>query len=506
MPIINEGASADVTLSGNCTLTINNPQGYCTVEFPIGTRIYAGGQADLKLDLNNGTARIAAVTGPVRYEVAADPVVDTQSPVSGAVGAARKVDNRNRIYFDGAALSAWEQIAGVGSIVETRPAAGASGPFLGRLITLTQTGAGTSNKLRTPYVPLTGLTGVGSPWFFTAELEMQAGAWATIEVRDEGSSNFLYLQIGLPDNQIRLSPYGGAQTDATPAGFSQAGKFRVLVHVTPTSNVGGTIRVFVYSQSGAVRTHSQTYSGNVIPSRVLISQQSNAANVLKVERFICAGQSAVMNGCSLEAGYNGWNMAPSIPIGQGLYDIYSNPANMLASRVNGGDREHGANDWYINHAIGGYRVDQMRADFQAWVLDLLPKMVIIGSPTNSMLAAMSQGSPTAYMATAKSLYLEMIDMAVAAGVPCVCIGVAPRNDSTTVSLGLALYQSLAADWRTWAAAAIPAHGATYVDVWPVVDDPASPGRLVAWADAGDGVHWTSRAKGAVMDAVYRAIA
>lgn len=74
MPILAESASVDVALNANSTLTISNPGGFATVEFPIGTVVWKGGQAFRQLDLNGGTARITAVTRGLEYNASSDDV------------------------------------------------------------------------------------------------------------------------------------------------------------------------------------------------------------------------------------------------------------------------------------------------------------------------------------------------------------------------------------------------------------------------------------------------
>jgi hypothetical protein len=97
----------------------------------------------------------------------------------------------------------------------------------------------------------------------------------------------------------------------------------------------------------------------------------------------------------------------------------------------------------------------------------------------------------AYIASAKSDYLGMIQAAIAADIPVVCIGVAPRHDTTIVSLGLSTYASLSQEWNAWLVAQCTSLGVPFVDLWEELEDPATPNQLVSWADAGDQVHWTN---------------
>lgn len=93
MPIIAEAGTADVTLSGQCTLTIQNPGGFATVEFPIGTVVWKGGEASKKLDLNGGTARITSVSRAIEYNVSYDDV-DGYSTLASAYTIAASDDGK----------------------------------------------------------------------------------------------------------------------------------------------------------------------------------------------------------------------------------------------------------------------------------------------------------------------------------------------------------------------------------------------------------------------------
>lgn len=88
MPTIAQGSSADITVSADSTLTVQNPGGYCKVENPIGTVIREGGAASWPVDVTAGSVRITAVTGGVWYELTADPragqAVQVEAHRSGA--------------------------------------------------------------------------------------------------------------------------------------------------------------------------------------------------------------------------------------------------------------------------------------------------------------------------------------------------------------------------------------------------------------------------------------
>lgn len=75
MPTLAQGQSVDVSVTVDSTLTVMNPAQYATVENPVGTVIYGGGEASAKIDVKSGTVRITAVTGGLYYELQTDPSV-----------------------------------------------------------------------------------------------------------------------------------------------------------------------------------------------------------------------------------------------------------------------------------------------------------------------------------------------------------------------------------------------------------------------------------------------
>lgn len=88
MPALTQGQSVDITINGDSTLAIQNPTGHATVESPIGTVVYAGGQANALVDVRSGTARITAVTGGLYWQSTTDPINGgpvTQDPATGAL-------------------------------------------------------------------------------------------------------------------------------------------------------------------------------------------------------------------------------------------------------------------------------------------------------------------------------------------------------------------------------------------------------------------------------------
>lgn len=75
MAVLAQGSFVDIVFTGDSTLTVQNPGGMARIEYPIGTTIWAGGWANVQLDMQAGTARIYAVTRPLSYFYSIDPPV-----------------------------------------------------------------------------------------------------------------------------------------------------------------------------------------------------------------------------------------------------------------------------------------------------------------------------------------------------------------------------------------------------------------------------------------------
>lgn len=75
MPILSQGASIDLAVNGDSTLTLQSPVGgFVTVENPVGTVIWRGGQSSRQIDVKSGTVRITANTRDVDYALNTDPL------------------------------------------------------------------------------------------------------------------------------------------------------------------------------------------------------------------------------------------------------------------------------------------------------------------------------------------------------------------------------------------------------------------------------------------------
>lgn len=72
MPLLAEGASVDVSFTGDSTLTIEAPGGFYEVQYPIGTVVFRGGGAVRNFDFNGGSARITATTRGLTYYATPD--------------------------------------------------------------------------------------------------------------------------------------------------------------------------------------------------------------------------------------------------------------------------------------------------------------------------------------------------------------------------------------------------------------------------------------------------
>ena len=73
MPMLSQGSSVNVTVTGDSTLVIQNAGGWARVESPVGRIIAEGGRQPPGLSTLSGIARITAITGNLYYEVTVDP-------------------------------------------------------------------------------------------------------------------------------------------------------------------------------------------------------------------------------------------------------------------------------------------------------------------------------------------------------------------------------------------------------------------------------------------------
>lgn len=456
--------------------------------------------ADVSALLTTGQFSVVANT-PVMVDV--DPV--TQRSVF--FGASSKIipssvekgypTRDDKIIFDGQDLAAFSgrgANAGGGSVTTattstiTEAIDIANGDAGGTLVTMVQgTTDGTKNIVLTPRLKLPVVTD-RDPWFFTVEIKLPTNGWVVLDLLNEVPANLIQITVGNPAGQVKVNPSGGTILTVSPAGFVQTNWFRILCAVVPTGSTTGRVLTYLYHSAGRAFIGETTYSSAVVPTRLRLSQQHNATQTMYFRGLLAARTSGVVMGCSLEAGYSGFNMAPSIPRDSNIYDVKRNPANLIAAKFNGqAAYMHGAGDWWINHAMGGYTAASMKADFQNWVLDINPTCVVIGSVTNSVMAALSTGDPAAYMAQAKADWQWMVTAAQAAGLLVFANGVAPRHEAAVVSLGLSAYAALAKDFNAWAKTI----GIRFYDPWAEFEDPATPNQLNPLYDTGDHVHYSA---------------
>ncbi len=428
--------------------------------------------------------------------------------VSGA-GKLAKLPKRQRLLSAPWLASQWTLSALGGTIAGAADTA--DGSYAGGdIITMTQsTTAGPKNIMETTarlYVPAIGNT---DPWFATFELQVASGQFVTVNATNNASTALWSVQVGLPDHRLVLKCPGGSDITVNPTAFDQAQWHRVSVVVTPATATTGTIRYYLHWTSTASSTEvhqylgSHDYSTNAIVSRVIVTQSWVATGVVNFARLVVGEVFGITNGCSVDAGYVGWCASPKTgrEFAANNYNYRRNPAWLLTQQL------FGDADWFLNHARGGHTVAEMAAEFQDFVLSLTPKLVSIGSATNSINNAVVLGTDVAAvaaLATDKASYLLMCQQALATGAAVVATGVAPRHD-TVPSLDLARWVSYAKDWNAWMLATLVPLGVGFADVWTLLEDPADPGKLVSWANAGDAVHFTWRAQKEVADKQFRAL-
>ena len=369
----------------------------------------------------------------------------------------------------------------------------ANGLAGGSLVTFTQsTTDGTKNILKSPYLNVSSQANL-TPYFFTCELSVATNKFCTIDLCNETPASLVQVTIGLPNNQIKVTPYSGTTLTVSPTNFDQTKQFRILIAVMPTSSSAGNIYAYAYYGSASTNARvflgTTTYStGTVWMTRFWVTQGWTATGTMTLARPIVARISGITMGTSIEAGYDGWSMNPQVPRDSNIYDVERNPANILAANFIGSSRPSLSNDWWINHGMAGYTVAQMLADLTNWVTVLAPKRIFVGSATNSVLASLAQANPTAYMTQVKADYLSICTTALATGARVCACGVIPRNDTTTISYGLAVFATAAKDFNSWAAATLIPLGIPFVDAWTYFEDPSNVNQLNPTYGASDNVH------------------
>lgn len=76
MPSLTQGSTVTFNVSQDQSLTIQNPSRYATVENPVGTPVWGGGEANASIALAGGTCKITAVEGGLYYELGPDYQTD----------------------------------------------------------------------------------------------------------------------------------------------------------------------------------------------------------------------------------------------------------------------------------------------------------------------------------------------------------------------------------------------------------------------------------------------
>jgi len=436
-------------------------------------------------------------------------ITGVPDPGSTSTGVLAKLSRSQRLLSAPWLLSQWVPSALGGTIVGANDTA--NGSYAGgEIFTLTQTTtAGPRNTMQTVDRLFVPAVGNNDPWFITFELSADLGQFVTVSASDAVSTNLFTIQVGAPNNRIQMFCAGGTTLTVDPVAFSQAQWHRITAVCTPATSTTGTIRYFAHWTSTATSTEvrqflgSHTYSTSAIVTRVIVTQSWVATGVVRFARLVVAEMFGVTNGSSLDAGYVGWAASPHTArtFAASSYNFRRNPAWLLAQRI------AGDGDWFVNHARGGHAVADMSAEYADFVLALSPRLICLGSATNSINAAVALGADpatTAALTADKATYRAMCVDGLAAGAVVIATGVAPRHD-TVPALNLARWASFAQDWNAWMQSALVPLGVKVAPVWSALEDPATPGQLVAWANAGDNVHFSWRGQKTVADIQYSAL-
>ncbi len=424
---------------------------------------------------------------------------------------------RNRQLLNVTKLTGLTSTPGAGNTI-TAAADSANGGWHSThdLISMTLTTGNTANKnilVALPARPTFPASGNGVPYFFTGEFKVPLATYLEITLDDGAGNNLMYLRVGLSDNTVYLTPTGGSALTPAPTNFNQSQDFRLTFVVVPTGLMTGDVSVFLHYSDSVASTEMQAFLGKVsystpaVPRQVTITNGSVAttgsATVARLRSYELLG---VMVGCSLEAGYAGWAPDPNRGryFAPNSYNEDRNPAMALSQLING-DR-----DLLLNHARGGFTVDQMSAGFTDWCLALLPQMVVIGQATNSLVGAMANfaagAARDAEIARLKGVYLPMVQAALAQGCVVLALGMTPRSDTAVTNFGtLAEFKAISLDWNAWMTATLVPLGARVCDAYSLMEDPGTPGSLLAAYDEGDGVHFSWKAQRFLAERQHRAL-
>ena len=467
--------------------------------------------------LNDWEARIKAETDALSVLVASEATARAAADVRANIVADK---NERRIFHDdGDLTNNWAvTTAGAGTITAALDSDAAGG----NTITMTTGGSNAIDVTTAPakqprnYGANTSLViGKTRPWVFTTEMQLSGTTPVGIIEFKNGATTLFALTVGynfvtpgLSPGAISFTGSGLTTSAQVPTGFTQTQKFRLLTWCDPTT---GVVRHYLWFTNNSTGVSDHLYLGSQqlssmltateyhMPAKVTCRPWAFSSCTVKITRTRMYEVFGVMNGCSTEQGWNVFDMNPNqLASFTGPDDAY-NPTAIFTKRCNG------ASDFGINMAHVSYKVADMLSEFPAWVSALRPKVIVLGSATNSMAeaAALTGAAQTANIAAAKADYLSMCALALAVTPAVVAHTAEPRHDA---SFNTAPKRQLLADWNVWMRATLPPLGVAVADCYAALNDPAADGQLVPWADGGDHVHFSKRAIEVRADAAYHALA
>lgn len=331
------------------------------------------------------------------------------------------------------------------------------------------------------------------PWVASTEIFLSAAGGCVFGLYN-GSTLRAGVRLG-NGSTSKVEIFGGAAWEDVSSKLPewvQTGVYiRLMIWINPITLKA---RYYAYYSTAASINLGQhvflgetTISGTLGSLTLTVESITGSNQTIQVKATRVYEVFMVANGCSTDACFKTFDTSPNVGRAEAFRETRANGPLALSYRLNGG------NDWPINHARGGFLVKEMREEFQTMVAALLPRIVTLGSATNSIGAVVS-GTTT--MATVQQEYLEMVEAALAIntdgyGTPPVVMAttISPRHDEPNFTTEAHRKELLV--FNEWMKATLPAKGVIIRDVWSALAGPEL--KLVEWADPGEHLHWTLRA-------------
>jgi hypothetical protein len=344
-------------------------------------------------------------------------------------------------------------------------------------------------------------------WFASSEILLSASGACSMRLQ-HGSSLVagIRLGVGAAGNVETFTGDGSSWVNVTSKlpGWVQTGVYiRLLVVIDPVAMKAFFFAYYTNTTSVNLGLHvflgERTITEELLSLTYVIESGNSTNQTIQVKATRIYELFMVSNGCSTDQVYTHYDISPNVERASNLREVQSNGPLALSYRLNG-DR-----DWPLNHAHGGYLVKEMLEDFPNFVALLTPRIVTLGSATNSV-GAVINGTTT--MKTIQEEYLAMVEAALAIntdgfGTPPVVMAttISPRHDEP--NFVTVAHRELLQEFNNWMRTMLPSKSIIIRDVWAALVGPEL--KLVEWADDGTHLHWSTRAVQVTTDIGFHAL-